>query len=306
MGVVRRLQARRRYRRMAKALAELDRLDEAQGLGAPLSALPSARPPRPKRRFRLDATVGVALTVVAVFLVLSALRPAPEPAEPVPAESTSLVLPADASDSRILPAVIPGVTGAHAFLATRPDGSAVGFDPCRPIHYVVNPAGMPDGGLEIVRDAVKEVEKATGLAFTEDGVTSEPLIESREPLQPHRYGDRWAPVLVGWATEKEYPLLSADVAGIAGPIPYAPAGPISEYYVSGQVALDSEWFAEAVTHPDGDAAARGVVMHELGHVVGLDHVEEGWEVMNGSSDAVEFGPGDLEGLAAVGSGGCRR
>ncbi|MEJ3658679.1 peptidase [Actinomycetes bacterium KLBMP 9759] len=300
---MRKLQARRRYRRMAKALAELDKLDERQGLGAPPACPPAAPPPR-KRRFRLDATAGVALTVVAVFLVLSALRPAPELDETLP--PVAPVLPADVSASRILPAVDPGTTGAHAFLAKRPDGTPVGFDPCRPIHYVVNPAGMPDGGLQIVRDAVAEIEKATGLAFTEDGVTSEPLTESREPLQPQRYGDRWAPVLVGWATESQYPPLSGDVAGIAGPIPYEPSGPASEYYVSGQVGLDSDWFAEAVTQPEGDAAARGVVMHELGHVVGLDHVDEGWEVMNGSSDAVEFGPGDREGLAAVGAGGCRR
>ncbi len=99
-------------------------------------------------------------------------------------------LPQDAKAGRILPPVTDAPTGAHAFIQTTPDGRPVTYDPCRPIHYVVNPTGMPDGGLELVRMAVREISAASGLAFAEDGVTLESLVEGRKARQPERYGDR--------------------------------------------------------------------------------------------------------------------
>ena len=45
--------------------------------------------------------------------------------------------------------------GPHAFMATQPDGSGpVAYDPCRPIHYVVNPANGPADGGNLVLAAV--------------------------------------------------------------------------------------------------------------------------------------------------------
>jgi hypothetical protein len=49
---------------------------------------------------------------------------------------------------------------------------------------------MPDGGLQLVHDAVAEIGAATGLAFVDEGVTAEPLVELREPIQPDRCGGR--------------------------------------------------------------------------------------------------------------------
>ena len=48
----------------------------------------------------------------------------------------------------------------------------------------------------------------------------------------------------------------------------------------------------------------GVLVHEFGHVVGLDHVEDTDELMYryAGRGSVTFGPGDLAGLAAVGAG----
>ena len=57
---------------------------------------------------------------------------------------------------------------------------------------------------------------------------------------------------------------------------------------------------------DGVAAARGVIEHELGHVVGLDHVNDATQLMNPSETPTVTGyaAGDLSGLAILGEGQC--
>jgi Matrixin len=203
------------------------------------------------------------------------------------------------------PPVTGMATGKYAFIHTTADGRPVTYDSCRPIRYVVNPIGMPDGGLEVVREAVREISAASGLRFTEDGLTQERFSEVRRLRQPQRYGDRWAPVLIGWVEEASYPLPSGNVAGAAGSIVVAPDGPGSERYVTGEIALNRDWFTRAMTYPDGDEAAHAVVLHELGHLLGLDHVDDPGQLMTESASGItELGLGDRQGLAAVGAGRC--
>ena len=48
-------------------------------------------------------------------------------------------------------------------------------------------------------------------------------------------------------------------------------------------------------------------MHELGHVVGLDHVKDRHELMNPEYLGLDtWGPGDRQGLAVLGAGPCYR
>src|SRR4051812_418129 len=97
-----------------------------------------------------------------------------------------------------VPEPVPQGTGKFEFAATQPgDKTApVAFDPCRPIHFVVNPAGAPADGAELVKAAIARLHGATGLVFTDDGNTAEVPTDDRAPFQPERYGDRWAPVLI--------------------------------------------------------------------------------------------------------------
>jgi hypothetical protein len=76
-------------------------------------------------------------------------------------------------------------------------------------------------------------------------------------------------------------------------------------YVTGSVSLDTSDFETILARPDGEAEARAIVMHELGHVVGLAHVDDPAQLMNADNVGLtNFGPGDLAGLALLGKGRC--
>ena len=204
------------------------------------------------------------------------------------------------------PAPVVAANGSYRFIAHQADGTTpVTYDPCRPIHYVIRQGGEPAGGHKIVTDAVARVSTATGLRFVYDGPTSEAPSRQRPPYQPDKYGDRWAPVLISWVTPEENPDFAADVAGEGGSthigLPKQPSA-----YVTGAVELDARRIASVLQGPNGNRVVRGIVLHELGHLVGLDHVAVDNQLMFPKSQpgVNDFGTGDLTGLAALGKGAC--
>jgi predicted Zn-dependent protease len=138
-----------------------------------------------------------------------------------------------------------------------------------------------------------------------DGATSEAFSRQRLAYQPNRYGDRWAPVLIAWVTRVQDPDLDVDVAGAGGSHSVdVPNG--QRAYVTGKVELNAEKLARILRQPDGKHVVQTVVMHELGHVMGLAHVNSKSQLMypEGQSGVTDFGAGDLTGLAALGKGAC--
>jgi hypothetical protein len=290
VGLVRRVQAWRQYRRMSGLLAEQDRR-----VGA-AAASPRDATPRVSRRRMINKGegiyIGAFVGIVCLLLYLVTAFPS---------------LAGKASQwEATRPSAHDAAKAPFAFARLTPSGRPITYDPCRPIHYVVNPTGMPSGGTALIRDAIRRISAASGLIFIDDGVTQErPAGAQRELVQPQRYGQRWAPVLIAWVDEAEYPLVEGNVAGVGGSFFADPDGPESARYVTGQIALDREDLAPVLANSDGYPVARAVVMHELGHVVGLDHVTDPDELMAAvNSGLTDLGAGDLQGLAKAGQGKC--
>ena len=211
----------------------------------------------------------------------------------------------DASDGRLLPAVAATTEGAHAFLHTDDDGAPIGYDPCRPIHFVVRPDGMPPSGQALLDEAMAGVSAASGLVFEYAGTTDEAPAVERTLIQPERYGEGWAPVLIAWSDEAQMPELAGEVAGLGGSAAVPGASGQGSWLAAGRVVLDTADVLVMLARPDGHQQARAIVMHELAHVLGLDHVTDPDELMNPmSSNRTNLGPGDLQGLALVGQVAC--
>jgi hypothetical protein len=273
--------AEERVARAARIAGDHARLDWG-AIGGPLVPVP-----RPRRRRARATTTAVLALVTAACAAIWVTSPSGEPLGQ--------------------PAVAPVGQGGYAFLDEQPDGSGrpVTFDPCEPIHYVVRPDGAPPSGPAMLAAALTEVSRATGLVFVDDGPTAE------APTTDRHLAGRWSlrsttpPVLIAWATEDEWPSLAGSVVGEAGPVTQTFARSTPRF-VTGQVVLD----AGDLAHAPGDAVAAGqvrlVAMHELGHLVGLGHVDDPTQLMHAetSPGLTGFGGGDLRGLHELGSGEC--
>lgn len=250
----------------------------------------------------LTVAVVAGIALFAPGLLPEVLRPAltgPVAAPPAP--------PAASPGSAPLRQVREG-EGSFRFSAVQPDDDQVpvAYPSCRPIPFVVNLEGAPDPepDLRMVLDAAARVGEATGLRLEYRGA-SEDRPRWDEPdrrLDPGTLADP-PPVLVSWAEESEVPQLAGDVAGIAGSVLVREDG--RARYLTGEVTLDRDTFAGLRDRRDGDSVAAAITLHEMAHLVGLDHVDDPRELMyTTTTDQRDFGTGDLEGLRLLGRGPC--
>lgn len=292
----------RRARELERAMRELDDLDRREGLGAwppPSGGAPARRRRDPRarrartggRRRRQGALLPLVLAL-AVVASMVAFAPGAE----MDAARRLLGLGPD----RLGAAPDAPRGGSYAFLVEQA-GRPVGYDPCRPVRYQVNPRGAPPQWRSVVRESIASVEAATGLRFEDDGTTdARDFFRRRTALL-----QRPLPILIGWAPASEISGLEGDVAGLGGSSTGEPTALGRVHLQTGSVVLDQDAYARMAQDRDASTEMRGVLTHELGHVVGLDHVDDPRELMNAAYTGLrDFGPGDRAGLAILGSVPC--
>jgi Matrixin/Protein of unknown function (DUF2510) len=279
---------------------------------------PNPRTRRTRRAAGRDRrTIGAIVVFVALVAAVWAInrsRDTPPPdLRTLPQVSAGPTMPTDRPPPRAeaakplgAPAPVPAGAGKFEVEQEQPNapGTPVAFDPCRPVHYVVNGAGAPTDGLALIKSALARVQTATGLQFVYDGPTAETPAKDRVAYQPERYDkSRWAPILIAWGQESTYPSLAGYMAGVTTPRPeYANSDQLE--LVTGQVVFDREQLSIAAVHDRGEV--RAVMLHEFGHVVGLDHTADRRELMYSEAqfNVRDYGPGDLRGLAQLGTQQC--
>jgi hypothetical protein len=276
---------------MQRQLRALDRWYAAQA--TPSSADPAA-PSRAEGWRRFLVTSATTVTAVVAALVLL--------------HSQGVVVSLDGIGRRVGrgPAVAAAGTGAHRFAMHQRNQPEVPvtYDPCRPIRVVVNDDQAPAGAEAILGSALEEVGAATGLTFVRAGSSDAVPEGDRASVQPGS-GRKRPTVLVAWVSPAEVPRLHGKVAGLGGSGAVSDAVTGRLTYVRGEISLDAPTMRRILSRPEGALAARAIVMHELGHVVGLAHVDDPTELMYERNEGrTDWGPGDLTGLEALGTGLC--
>jgi hypothetical protein len=297
-------------------------LDEAAGL--PVTPVPFrgstaglGGPPgrRPRRRLRGGIAGGVVLALGCAVAVVYAAD-LPEGGGLVMANAPGTVAregwPTPGKDEAESPLGSPAAApdlpegAAYRFIAHQDDGVApVAWSPCRPIRFVTRPDNAIIGGAALITQSARELSAVTGLSIVDGGLTTEGPSREREAYQPERYGDRWAPVLIAWATPEEIPDFSIDVAGQGGAQQVRTSSG-DEAYVSGILYLDPTKIEQARI-VWGEDVARSVILHEFAHLLGLDHVTDESSLMfpQASTEWAGLSEGDRAGLAALGRGACQ-
>lgn len=212
----------------------------------------------------------------------------------------------EATDPLGTPDQPPFASDSYRFLAMNSDGTPVGYSPCRPLHYVVNNDLVPAGAQHLIPEAINTVSLATGIRFIYDGATTEQPSGQRAPYQPGSYGDRWAPLLIAWTTPEAAPQLKGKVIGTGGSTHFSyDDGP--KTFVTGSLELDAPQITEELRQPDGELYATAVILHELGHVMGLEHVDDPRQLMFPEIGTPEgLAVGDLNGLHELSKAHCRK
>lgn len=188
--------------------------------------------------------------------------------------------------------------------ASRPDGyrtmGSARWDPCQDIDYRINPQRMWPGGASDVRDALKAVSQASGLKFTYRGRSS--FIPYRNHGLLGSFPGN-ADLVIAWSTPTQVPGLGGSTVGIGGSMIGSMSTSQAERY-DGGVVLDGVQRlgrTQAQTH----RYRMLLLLHELGHAIGLDHVNDRHQVMYPQilNIPARYAAGDLRGLAKLGAGG---
>jgi hypothetical protein len=203
-----------------------------------------------------------------------------------------------------------GGAGEYRFLRVTPEGDPYRWDPCVPIRYEVNLAAAPPQALAEIRQAIERVTDATEYRFVYEGTTERTADQQiGTAFQTGDTTSRWLPLLIAWVPHAHFDYLADTHRAAAFGMPKTGDGEQHALYESGLIAVDSG--GGLPVGFDARFSEGVVLMHELGHVMGLAHVADGDELMwspdvDGADRTPDlglhdWGPGDRRGLEVLGA-----
>lgn len=204
------------------------------------------------------------------------------------------------------------------FQVASDDCLPVRWNPCEPIHFVINPANAPPTGVADAKEAFKRLAVAAGVTYVDDGLTDEEGVVNRA-YQPERYGDRWAPILVHWMGNSR---AQGDIQVVGGGLP----AQVGDVYVTGNLFLNPSVVTNKETRTTvaggfgGESVTLGrvgpagvtwgrIILHELAHITGLGHSSQTGNLMypetSDQTGPAAFSTDDLAGIRYLGKdAGC--
>jgi len=263
--------------------------------------------------FVLVSLLAIGLGVLAVVSLLQGsadttdLAGGPLPSSSVALPGTSSPTPSPSPTTT--PSPPPKVGGAFRFLE-RVGGAPVRWNPCETVTYSLNEAGARSPVRGDLREALRRVTQATGIRFRPVGVTRETFIRAYQRMR-YRGVIKKAALILIWVDHEDYQAVLRRLGDPRPSIAFAKtmAGLYADrdQYFGGIVVMDADATAR---RGFGDFYAHGaVLLHELGHIMGLDHVKDPDQLMYSGRHPNfrlrDFGLGDLEGLRRLGvDAGC--
>jgi hypothetical protein len=218
---------------------------------------------------------------------------------PCSAAGTILGTPSTTWTVKVVPTYTPpGYDTQYKYSTSTP----ARWDPCRTIGYRVNARQATSGAIKDVKGAFKRLGQATGYRFVYRGTTTG---------IPQNGGNSWYPagtqIVVAWARPSQSSMLRlfSNAVGVGSAI-------TSGGYVNGDGTSISRIIRGAVVIDSnrhyrggfGTGSTRGdIVLHELGHTMGLSHVSASKQIMYPmiTSGLARLGKGDLGGLERRGA-----
>jgi hypothetical protein len=281
-------------------------------------------PPRPDLRrsasalfaaFVLVSLLAAALGGLATWSLLDDADDVAAPPSSSPSAASGTASPSETPSPNTTrtpsptPSPRPKVDGAFRFLE-RVAGEPVRWDPCQTITYAVNTGAASPPVIPDLRQALRRVTEATGIPFRPVGHTGESFFRAYERM---RYeGVERSELIVIWVDHERYEGILRRVGDRRPSIAFAKT-------MAGVYADEDQYFGGIIVIDEDATATRGfayrythgsVLLHELGHIMGLDHVKDPDQLMysgrHPNFGLRDYGPGDLEGLRRLGvDAGCK-